>query len=394
MKISVSIIFYTVFFIVYTSLNLLILVRASQASQSIKWLKFILIAVVTIGYVSFLAAMVLEKTNYQGISSLFKWLSSYWLAYMLYILLPLLIIDILRLANYVVNFSPDFITNNYIQTKLIILSTVFLISTIVIIIGRKNASNTKINEIAIDVLQKNSDLESLKILFASDIHLGATINKTDAQRLADIARLKKPDIILLGGDILDSDVRPAISNNSGEPFKELNPPMGVYAITGNHEYIGGDINKAADYIENLNIKLIRDNVVNVNNSFYLVGREDRDMLTFTAKERVPKDELLAQVNDNLPIILMDHQPFKLEESFKLGVDLHLSGHTHNGQMWPINYITEAIFEKSWGYIKKGNSHFYVSCGFGVWGPKVRIGSYSEVVIININFVDKPAKDEE
>ncbi len=80
-----------------------------------------------------------------------------------------------------------------------------------------------------------------------------------------------------------------------------------------------------------------------------------------------------------PVILLDHQPFHLSEIAKSGVDLQLSGHTHNGQMWPLNYITARIYELSYGYLKKGNTHFIVSSGYGLWGPRVRSGSRSEVL---------------
>ena len=86
-----------------------------------------------------------------------------------------------------------------------------------------------------------------------------------------------------------------------------------------------------------------------------------------------------------PVILLDHQPFHLDETSEKGIDLQLSGHTHNGQMWPLNYITAKIYELSYGYLRKGNTHFIVSSGYGLWGPRVRSGSRSEVMLINISF---------
>ena len=86
-----------------------------------------------------------------------------------------------------------------------------------------------------------------------------------------------------------------------------------------------------------------------------------------------------------PIIVMKHQPNQLNEAAKNAVDLHLSGHTHHGQLWPINYITQSLFEVSYGYKKINNTHFYVSSGFGTWGPNVRIGNRPEVVLFTIEF---------
>ena len=101
---------------------------------------------------------------------------------------------------------------------------------------------------------------------------------------------------------------------------------------------------------------------------------------------------MQKVDKSRPVILLDHQPFHLDETAENGVDLQLSGHTHNGQMWPLNYITAMIYEVSYGYLKKGNTQLIVSSGFGLWGPRVRSGSRSEVLLININFTGSdPAK---
>jgi hypothetical protein len=117
----------------------------------------------------------------------------------------------------------------------------------------------------------------------------------------------------------------------------------------------------------------------------LIGRIDRDSFRFYRKERMTLGELMKQADTTKPVILLDHQPFHYDESQKYGVDLELSGHTHNGQMWPLNYVTSMIYELSYGYLKKGNSQFIVSSGYGLWGPRVRSGSRSEVLLINITF---------
>jgi predicted MPP superfamily phosphohydrolase len=94
---------------------------------------------------------------------------------------------------------------------------------------------------------------------------------------------------------------------------------------------------------------------------------------------------MKQVDHTKPVILLDHQPLRLSETTEAGVDLQLSGHTHNGQMWPLNYITGMIYELSYGYKKTGNTQFIVSSGYGLWGPRVRSGSRPEVMEINITF---------
>jgi predicted MPP superfamily phosphohydrolase len=94
---------------------------------------------------------------------------------------------------------------------------------------------------------------------------------------------------------------------------------------------------------------------------------------------------MKDVNTSLPVILMDHQPLRLSDAVEHGADLQLSGHTHHGQLWPFNYISQAVYELSWGYIQKGHTHFYVSCGVGTWGPPMRTGNRPEVVNVKLKF---------
>jgi hypothetical protein len=192
-----------------------------------------------------------------------------------------------------------------------------------------------------------------------------------------------PDIILLAGDIVDEDLAPVIEKNLGETLRGLRAKYGVYAVTGNHEYIGG-VEEAVRYLSEHGITVLRDKAVLIDGSFYVVGREDRSITGFTGEKRKPLKQIMAGLDKRLPIILMDHQPYHLEDAVASGIDLQLSGHTHNGQMWPFNYITRAIYEISYGYMQKGDTHVYVSSGFGTWGPPVRVGTGAEIVQIIIN----------
>jgi len=124
---------------------------------------------------------------------------------------------------------------------------------------------------------------------------------------------------------------------------------------------------------------LRDSATLINNSFYLIGREDR-----TNNRRKNILSLLDSVDKSKPIILLDHQPFNLSESADNDIDLQISGHTHHGQLWPFNFITKAIYEVSSGYKKIKNTHVIVSNGYGTWGPPMRLGNRPEILIIDLN----------
>jgi predicted MPP superfamily phosphohydrolase len=230
--------------------------------------------------------------------------------------------------------------------------------------------------------KKASSLDSLTIVAASDIHLGTIIGRWRFDRIVEKINSLNPDVVLLPGDIFDEDLHPVIRHNQGEAFRNIKSRFGIFAVNGNHEYIGG-VEEADAYMVEHGIKLLRDEIVKVDESFFIVGRDDRSAGRYAGRQRKQLAELMQRVDRNYPVILMDHQPFELNEAVSAGVDLQLSGHTHYGQLWPLNYIIKRIYELPWGYKKVKGTHFYVSDGVGTWGPPIRIGNRPEIVNIHI-----------
>jgi predicted MPP superfamily phosphohydrolase len=192
----------------------------------------------------------------------------------------------------------------------------------------------------------------------------------------------EPDLVLFPGDIVDEDLGPVIRENLGESLRSVRARYGVFAITGNHEYIGG-AEEACRYLQDHGISMLRDSTAALPNGVQLVGRQDRSSHQFGGQERKPLESLMASIDRARPIVLLDHQPFHLDEAVEAGVDLQLSGHTHHGQLWPLNHVTKAIYELSWGYLKRGSTHIYVSSGVGTWGPPVRLGNRPEILLITL-----------
>jgi predicted MPP superfamily phosphohydrolase len=258
------------------------------------------------------------------------------------------------------------------------------VSSMLIIGGFINALIPVTKEYNITINKSAGKVKTLRIAAVSDIHLGSIIRKRSIKKLSLILKDLKPDMVLLLGDIVDGEIGPVLRGDLLQYFTSPRSIDGLFAITGNHEFIGG-ANKTIPYIKSKGIRVLMDEIVTLEGGIQLIGRIDRDSYRFYRKERLPLGELMNQVDTTKPVILLDHQPFHLDETAKYGIDLQLSGHTHNGQMWPLNYVTSMIYELSYGYLKKRNTNFIVSSGYGLWGPRVRSGSRSEVLLINIKF---------
>jgi len=379
-------IFFSIVFTVYFSVHYYLFTRLSMVFPGTQGLAlYIKIGFWLLAF-SFIAGRFLEKIWLSELTMGVTIIGSYWLAAMLYFLLAVLLLDIIRLADYFVPFMPSFITGNLYVFKRYLIFSIITIIGILIAYGHFNARKPVIRELTLTIPKHAGKISELNIALVSDLHLGSVLANKHLERIVRKINRLQPDIIFMAGDVFDEDLNPVIQKDLGSGLKQLKAKLGVYAVTGNHEYIGG-VDPAVDYLEKHGVQMIRDSAVFIANSFYLIGREDRDRQRFSGKPRKDLPAIMMGVDKAYPLILMDHQPFTLNESLENGVDLHLSGHTHNGQIWPLNYIINAIYEVGWGYVNKSGMHVYVSSGVGTWGPPVRIGTRPEIVHIRLKFAD-------
>ncbi|MCX6250007.1 MAG: metallophosphoesterase [Bacteroidetes bacterium] len=384
MKTGSLIIFLAIVLTLYGLINFYIFSRAIQAIPTGTTLRIWFIIAFRLIVSTFVLGRFLERTSLSGISTVFTWTGSFWLAAMFYFLLIVLLVDLSRLLNHFLPIYPAFFFIDFQRTKSITLVFSIALVGILLIAGHINTLFPRIKHLELTIPKQVKGDKQLTIVMASDIHLGTIIGKNRARYLVRKINSLNPDIIILDGDVVDEDLAPVIRQNIGDSLKLLKARLGVWAITGNHEYIGG-VNPAVDYLTKHNIRFIRDTFELIDDRFYLIGREDKDRGRFIGKRRKTLEELFQGVDLSYPVILLDHQPFNLAQAASFKPDLQLSGHTHHGQIFPINLITSAIYELSWGYKKIGETHFYVSSGFGTWGPPVRIGSRSEIVEIILHF---------
>ncbi len=384
MKTYQIIIFLTVVLLVYTLVNLYIFNRGLQSFANAGTIKTSYKVLFVFLALSYILARFLERLYPSVMSDVFMWIGSFWLAAMFYFFLIAVLFDFVRLINHFLPFYPKSIVTNYVMFKQYLFYGVVALVTLLMIAGYINASNPRIKTININIPKRANGLKQLNIVAVSDIHLGTIICNGKFEKIVNKINSLNPDIVLLVGDVIDEDVNAVIRQNIGESLKNLNSKYGTFAVTGNHEYIGG-AEKAVKYLSAHNIRMLRDTAILIDNAFYVIGREDKEKSRYSGVNRKTIKEIIKDINQAYPSILMDHQPFHLLDAYSNGIDLQLSGHTHHGQIFPFNYITKLIYEISWGYKKIENTNFYVSSGVGSWGPPVRLGNRPEIVNIILHF---------
>jgi uncharacterized protein len=384
MRTTAVIIFFGIAFLIIGLISFYVYIRGLQSIPQDSTLRNPYTIVFWIVALSFLGGRLFERFLPSFLSHLFIWMGSFWIAAVVYFLIIVVSLDILRLINHFLPFFPSIITESYSQAKYIISLSAMGLVGLLLLGGHINSLIPRVQTLDLNIAKKAGALKTLKIVAASDIHLGTIVGRSRLDSIVDKINSLDPDVVFLPGDIVDEDLAPVIKQNLGEALGKIKTRLGIYAVPGNHEHFG-DINKACAYLTAHGIVMLRDQSVKVGDAFYLVGREDPTVGRFNGHPRKALPELMIAVDKTYPVIMMDHQPFNLNEAVAEEVDLQISGHTHYGQLWPVSYIVRAIYELAWGYKKTRNTHFYVSDGVGTWGPPVRIGNRPEIVSIHITF---------
>ena len=328
-------------------------------------------AIIVLGVCSFLLLFLSVARKFDTLPlSLAQWsyeIGTSSIMVMLYLVMLFLVLDLGRLMHLV----PRSLVYHNWQSALAIFVMIFGI----FLYGNLHYKNKV--RVPLELKSSKPLPREYRAVMLSDLHLGYHNPRQEFARWVDMINAEKPDFILVAGDIIDGSMRPLLEEKVAEEFHRLKAP--VYACLGNHEYYAGEP-RAQQFYKDAGIHLLIDEAAAIDSSIVIVGRDDR-----TNMRRKPvKDLVNGLVNVQSPyIIVLDHQPYNLDRSEAAGVDFQLSGHTHRGQVWPISWITDHIYECSWGSHQRGSTQYYVSSGIGIWGGKFRIGTQSEYVVATI-----------
>lgn len=285
-------------------------------------------------------------------------LGSCWMLFMFYMVLLLLGQDLLRLLGVPLTHP---------------LPTALTITLLVMSYGYWNYRHPRIERISITSAEPLK--KPCRIVAVSDIHLGEGTRKRALKRYVELINAQSPDLILIGGDLIDNAIKPVRRQHMEEELSQLRAPLGVWMVPGNHEYISG-IDACIAFLESTPVRLLRDEVVELPNGLQLIGRDDR-----SNRRRLPLEELLKSSDPGRPRLLLDHQPYELGKADSLGVDLQFYGHTHRGQVWPLNRLVDRLYPQSHGSRSWEHGLAIVSSGLSLWGPPFRIGTHSDLWVI-------------
>jgi predicted MPP superfamily phosphohydrolase len=300
------------------------------------------------------------------------------LPFLLYLFLSVLLRDIfLGMNRFFKVVSPDVLKSS--KVRRVTAGILFLFPLFVVMYGRLNYTALEINRYHIQIPKKSSTIQHLKVALASDFHIKSWADIDFMRQFVHLVNTENVDLLLLPGDILEGDRQNEQLLEFEKLFGAIRTTYGVFASMGNHESHGG--NRAEVFFQASAITILRDTVVVIDSAITLVGRNDGH-----ENNRKAIEVFMRTVPRDLPVIILDHRPTDLDRISGSGADMLVSGHTHYGQLWPINYITELIYDVSWGYKKNRDTHVFVTSGVQLWGPPVRTAGDSEIMMIDVDFI--------
>lgn len=366
--------FYTIITLSYTVPALYLFIRIWQLFIVKKHrLKFIFIYALLVSV--YPLSMFIENRSIR-IAAILETVSGYLLPFFLYMFLLLLLADILLFINLAFRLVSREKLKNAIYRKRLFIGMI-ISSVLIVLYGIINFNTIRVTRYKVETEKRNNTKEKLRIAFVSDFHLNEKTPKRFVNHYIKKIKELDPDIMLYGGDILEGRGEGLKMPTFEKMFREITPVYGSFGVLGNHDRLRN--NDHNNFFKRAGIILLRDSVVFPGGCIAVAGRRD------TRDVRMNIDELVASVPEGTPLIVIDHRPVDNDQISMTSTDIAFSGHTHHGQMFPINLITTNVYELSYGHMKKRNTHFIVSSGIRLWGPPVRTVAKSEIVVVDLIF---------
>ena len=371
--------FHTIIALAYTIPNIYLFFRISRLFISKGYKLYYSLIYLLIFFIYPAGDLISWKTA-GSIKYILAVITNYLLPFYLYLFLSLLAFEIFLLLNRIFKIVPvEKLKRPWMRT--ICLSSILFLSLATLTAGVINFNTIRTSEYRIKIPARSSAITHLRIAFAADFHLKDNTDIHFVERFAEKVKIIHPDLMVFGGDIVEGNRENAKMLPYETILSTISARYGVYAVLGNHEFYAGRYK--GTFFNKAGMKLLCDTIVEIGGLFNLAGRLDSHF-----NEREAVNDLIKGENESLPLILIDHSPTEISQVSKTDVDIQLSGHTHNGQLFPINLITRCIYDLSWGYMKRGNTNFFVTSGIRLWGPPVRTAGKSEIMVIDVDFVGK------
>lgn len=389
------------YILVYVLLNLYVLWRSVhflKCCSNSRICKIIRVLAI-VAYVCIFSSLIIAHfTQHVKMLQWIQPIAMYYLGIFFYSFIFILLADIIRfIAKKTKKLPWDF----FGRKKVLCIggSIVALCIILICTYGSIHYSKTVTNYYATNV-NKEFEHDSMRIVLVADFHLGYCVGADMIEEMVRQINEAQPDLVCIAGDIFDNNFE---SLDDPErimtALKSIESTYGVYGCWGNHDIaeslFGGFTvenrntsyrdQRMDDFMEQSNVQMLTDETICVNDEFYIIGRKDYKKAGDGTDNRMDLGQLMANVDTEKPVIVLEHQPRFLQDVADGGADLHLCGHTHDGQIFPLNFSSKIMWDNSCGKKVFGDMTSFVTSGVGIYGTNLRVLTDSEVMVIDVTF---------
>mgnify|MGYP000851908961 FL=1 len=322
-----------------------------------------------------------EKHGLEKSAIILSWIGYLWMALIALFFFFSIFIDLLRFLIFIFNQMSGTKFSLFPFVKLYFFIP-FFISILMLVYGYFEALNIKTEHIEI---RTNKVKRDVRIVQISDLHIGLIIRESKVKKVTQKIKEINPDIVVSTGDLVDGQINGL--TKIVEILKELQPPFGKFAVTGNHEFYAG-LKQALVFTEQAGFQILRQEGIYIDElGINIIGVDDFEVKRYDPTKILAEEEVFEKFRKPGFTILLKHRPF-VNDKTRQFFDLQLSGHTHKGQFFPFSIVTALYYTKDSGCIEDTNGcHLYISRGTGTWGPPIRIFAPPEITVIDIKRLD-------
>ncbi|OPX96090.1 MAG: putative metallophosphoesterase [Syntrophorhabdus sp. PtaB.Bin006] len=372
--------FLIIFFLVYGAFHLYGFVKVKAAFKPGVLISVCLAAFMIIMVLAPVAIRLSERAGAEGFARFMSYVGYIWMGALLIFVCTNIVIDILRLILHGLAYVLGRDWSSLVSAHKCFLLVSLAVSLLVTAYGYYEAGRIRMERVVIRTDKIPANPGKLRIVQISDVHIGLIVGKERLEKIVEKIRKVGPDILVSSGDLVDGQLD-SMEELSGL-LRAIDPPLGKFAVTGNHEYYAG-LPRAIRFTEKAGFKMLRCESVTIPGAITIVGVDDAMVRNSSQREGVAEIGLLGKGERKVFTLLLKHRPIVNEGSAGF-FDLQLSGHTHKGQIFPFGLIARLFFPLFSGYYDlPGGSCLYVSRGAGTWGPPVRFLAPPEVTLIEL-----------
>lgn len=320
-----------------------------------------------------IGARLLERSGHHDFARISAYLGYSWMGFLFYAFLLSLMLVITGLVFKLINIATA--ASLPVFTGRGGAFCIIFVSMAIITYGYFEGRSLKVERLTVATSKLPQGIDRIRVVQISDIHLGLLVGDGTLSGIIDKVKAEEPDIVVSTGDLVDGDMDRI--GNLPEIFSALEPKLGKYAVTGNHEvYVG--LAAALKAEQEFGFSVLRGEARVVGRAINIIGVDDP-----ATGIAIDESALLAKEQNGLFTLLLKHRPEVLPESLGL-FDLQLSGHTHYGQLFPFRVFSRLVYPYQNGpYLLEKGSVLYTSRGSATWGPPFRVLAPPEITVIDI-----------